>query len=41
LYGITGFGGDISQPDCPGGCGVVFKLKTADECDHDDDTVSP
>jgi uncharacterized repeat protein (TIGR03803 family) len=40
LYGITGFGGDIGQPNCPAGCGVVFKLKTAEECDHDD-TVSP
>lgn len=40
LFGITGFGGDVSQPNCGGGCGVVFKLKLADEC-HDEDAVSP
>jgi len=44
LYGVTGFGGDLSNPDCGNGCGVVFKLKVEDQCndaDDSDDTVSP
>lgn len=44
LYGITGFGGDMSNPDCGGGCGVVFKLQVEDQCQEADagsGTVSP